>query len=81
MIRFPLNTEKGIRSLEADNKLVFIVDKHDTKAEIKKAIESQFNVKVLSVNTLRTLTGEKKAMVRLSPDTPALDVATKLGMM
>jgi ribosomal protein uL23 len=81
MIKYPLNTEKGIRALEADNKLVFIVDSKDKKADIKKALEEQFNVKILSVNTTKTLTGKKKAVVRLSPETPAMDVATKLGMM
>jgi len=81
MIKYPLNTEKTIRVLESENKIVFVVDASDTKASIKKDIEAQFNVKVLSVNTLRTLTGKKKAVIRLSPETPAMDIATKLGMM
>ena len=81
MIRFPLNTEKSIRVMESDNTLVFVVDSKDTKDSIKKAVQEQFNVKVLSVNTLITLTGKKKAVVRLSPETPAIDVMTKLGLM
>ncbi len=81
MIRNPLNTEKSIRMMEASNKLVFVVDRNDTKADIKKAVEEQFKVKVLKVNTVIALTGEKKAFVTLSPENPAIDVATKLGMM
>ncbi len=81
MIRFPLNTEKGIRAMESGNKLVFAVDRTDTKTEIKKEIETLFKVKVVKINTSTSLTGHKKATVTLSPETPAIDVATKLGMM
>ncbi len=81
MIRNPLNTEKSIRMMESSNKLVFVVDKDDTKADIKKAIEEQFKVKVLKVTTSTSLTGRKKAFVTLSQEFPAIDVATKLGMM
>ena len=62
------------------NKLIFIVDKKAKKPEIKKAIEEIFKVKVLKVNTLITK-GKKKAYVKLSPDTPAIDIATQLGLM
>lgn len=81
VIRFPLSTEKSVRLMEAENKLVFVVDKKATKAEVKKAIEEMFKVKVLSVNTFVTNSGEKRAYVKFAPENPAIDVATQMGLM
>ena len=47
----PLATEKSVRLMEAENKLTFVVAKSATKKEIKKAVESMFNIKVEEVNT------------------------------
>ena len=80
IIKNPLMTEKAVRLLESENKLIFIVDKKAKKPEIKKAVEEIFKVKVLKVNTL-IIQGKKKAYLKLSPDTPAMDVATQLGLM
>ncbi len=79
-IKYPLSTEKGIRLMEAENKLIFVVDKSATKAKIKEAVEKLFSVKVADVNTLITR-GEKRAYVRLRPESPAIDVATQLGLL
>jgi ribosomal protein uL23 len=81
ILKHPLATEKSVRIMESENKLVFIVDKKATKPEIKKAAEELFSIKVTKVNTLIMPSGKKKAYLSLSPDTPAIDVATKLGMM
>ncbi len=81
IIKYPRATEKGIRMIDAENKLVFAVDRKATKPAIKKEIEEFFNVKVEKVNTLIGPDGEKRAYVRLSPETPAIDLATKLGLM
>jgi len=81
VIKYPLATEKSIRLMEAENKLIFVVDMHAKKEEIKKAIEKTFKVKVIKVTTLLSPKGIKKAYVKLSPETPALDVATDLGLM
>jgi large subunit ribosomal protein L23 len=81
IILYPLQTEKAVRIREAENKLVFMVEPKADKVMIKKAIERLFSVKVKKVNTLMTLYGEKKAYVKLSKETPAIDVATKLGLM
>ncbi len=67
--------------MEADNKLIFIVELKSTKHDIKRAVEEMFKVKVVNVNTAIMPSGEKKAYVTLSPDTPAIDVATKLGLI
>jgi len=81
IIQYPLATEKAVRVMESENKLIFIVAQKATKEQIKKAVEKAFNVKVLKVNTLITSKGKKKAYVKLSADTPAVDVATQLGLM
>lgn len=81
IIKYPLSTEKGIRLMESENKLVFIVDRKANKIEIKKAIEEAFKVKVVKVNTLITPKGKKKVYIKLSDETPAIDVVTQLGLM
>ena len=67
--------------MEAENKLIFIVEKKATKPQIKEAIEEMFKAKVVNVNTLITPQGTKKAYVRFSMDTPAIDIATQMGLM
>jgi large subunit ribosomal protein L23 len=81
IIKHPLATEKSIRLMEAENKLVFVVDKKATKQEIKKAIEQMFKAKVVSVNTHNAVTGEKRAYITFAKETPAIDIATSLGIM
>ncbi|MEK6835593.1 MAG: 50S ribosomal protein L23 [Nanoarchaeota archaeon] len=81
IIKHPVSTEKAVRLMEADNKLVFMVERKATKQDIKKEIEKMFDVKVVKVNTLINAYGEKKAYVKLSKENKAIDVATKLGFM
>jgi large subunit ribosomal protein L23 len=81
VIKYPLSTEKSIRLMESENKLIFVVDIKANKTEIKKAIEKTFKVKVIKVTTLLSPRGEKRAYVKLAPETPALDIATDLGLM
>ena len=81
IIRNPLATEKAVRIMESENKLVFIVDRKANKLEIKEAIETLFNVKVDNVNSLILKNGRKKVYATLNKDYKALDVATKLGLM
>ncbi|HKZ50104.1 MAG TPA: 50S ribosomal protein L23 [Candidatus Nanoarchaeia archaeon] len=80
ILKFPISTEKAVRQMEMDNKLIFIVASDATKPTIKWAAEKAFNVKVQSVNTMKTRTGEKKAYIKLRPETPAVDVTTALGL-
>jgi large subunit ribosomal protein L23 len=48
----PLYTEKISRYQDHENKYAFEVARNANKIEIKKEIESKFEVKVLSVNTM-----------------------------
>ena len=81
IIKYPLSTEKAIRLMEAENKLVFVVDNKANKQEIKKAIENRFSIKVVQVRILNDSKGRKKAYVKFSAETPAIDMATRLGLM
>jgi len=81
IIKYPLSTEKSIRLMEAENKLVFVVDKKAKKSEIKREIEKTFKVKIEDVTMFIDPKGRKKAYVRFSDETPAIDVATQLGLM
>lgn len=80
-IKYPLSTEKSIRMMESENKLIFVVEKKATKQEIKDDIEKTYKVKVEKVNVTITSQGIKKAYIKFSEETPAIDVATKLGLM
>jgi len=48
----PLVTEKMTDQSERFNRYGFVVDRKASKPEIKKAVESLYNVKVESVNTV-----------------------------
>lgn len=81
IIKHPLATEKTIRMMESENKLIFEVDRSARKNEIKEALEKMFKIKVVKVNTQITSKGHKRAYVKLSDDTPAIDLATQLGLI
>lgn len=80
IIKHPLSTEKSIRLMESENKIMFVVNTLATKKDIKTAIETLFKAKVTNVNTFIT-NSQKKAYVQFSPETPAIDIATNLGLM
>ncbi len=81
VIKHPLSTEKSIRLMESENKLIFVVDRNANKKEIKEAVEKIFNTKVKKVNTFISSKGDKRAYVKFSDETPAIDIATQLGLM
>jgi len=80
IIKYPLSTEKSIRLMESQNKLIFVVDIDADKRMIKSAAEKMFKVKVENIRT-HVQNGEKKAYVRFSNENPAIDIATQLGLM
>lgn len=55
IIRRPVITEKATRAREDFNQYAFEVDRGANKIEIKKAVESLFNVRVVRVRTLTNL--------------------------
>ena len=76
----PITTEKAVRLIELNNTLVIEADRRDSKTKIKKEFEETFNVKVDSINTL-IKKNKKLAYVKLNNKNPAIDIATKLGMI
>ncbi len=81
IIKYPLSTEKTIRQMESENSLIFIVDKKATRAQVKEAIETLYKVKVKRVNVVNDMRNRKKAYVKFSEESPAIDLATQLGLM
>lgn len=90
IIRAPVITEKAT-ALSENNRVVFRVALEASKPEIKVAVETLFNVKVLSVNTLvqkgksKMFKGRpgrrsdtKKAYVKLA-DGQSIDLTAKLS--
>lgn len=80
IIKYPLSTEKSIRLMESQNTLVFVVDIDADKAMIKNAVEEMFKAQVENVRVYAQ-NGEKRAYIKFSNDSPAIDLATKLGLM
>jgi len=76
----PIVTEKAVMMIEAQNSLTFTTDKAATKDEIKKEVEELFEVKVAKVRS-QIRKNKKYAYVQLKKDFPAIDVATKLGLI
>jgi len=76
----PVATEKAVMMIEMQNILTFLVEKRKTKKEIKKEIEELFEVKVDKIRTL-TRKNKKYVYAKLNEKNPAIDVATKLGLM
>lgn len=81
VISYPLMTESASLMVERDNKLIFIVNLKAGKADVKRAVEELYEVKVSKINLLITPQGAKKAFVKLKPDFRASDVAIKLGIL
>lgn len=77
----PISTEQAVREMEANNTLIFRVAKAATKQQIRWAIEKEFEVKIVEVRTQITPKGFKKAFIKLSPETNATDITSKLGLM
>ena len=81
VVRRALVTEKGTRLREGQNGFLFEVARDANKVQIKKAVESIFNVKVDSVRTLR-VHGKPKRMGRYAghrPDWKKAVVTLKKG--
>ena len=81
VLKHPVSTEKAIRLMESQNKIVFVVDRKSNKNDVQRAFELMFKVNVTDVKTVITPEGKKRAYIKLSAESPALDIATQLGMM
>ena len=66
--------------IELDNTLLFEVPRSVKRDEVKAEIETLFKVKVEKVRIL-IKQNKKMAYVKLKKANPAIDIATKLGMI
>jgi len=80
MIQKFKTTEKSVRLIEGENTIVLEVEKKDSKDQIKKIVEESFKVKVESINT-HIKDNKKFAYVKLNEKNPAIDIATKFGVI
>ena len=76
----PLMTEKAVKMIELENKIVFIVVRVARKDDIKKEFESIFESKIDSINT-QIIKNRKIAFIKLKDANAAINIATKLGVM
>lgn len=76
----PITSEKAVKLIDLENTLLFETDRRESKDVIAKEVSSIFNVKVEKVRTL-TRGNKKYAYVKLAKQNPAIDIATKLGMI
>ncbi len=79
IVLYPYVTEKSMGHMEKTNALEFIVRRTAKKAQIKRAVEKMFDVKVKSVNTRITKVG-KHATVVFMPDYNAEDIGMRIGV-
>jgi large subunit ribosomal protein L23 len=63
IIARPIVTEKSSAMKAEANKVVFNVDRHANKIEIRQAVEKLFSVKVVEVNTM-VFRGKQKRVGR-----------------
>jgi large subunit ribosomal protein L23 len=59
LVKYPILTEKTIGLIE-QNQYSFAIDAKANKSSIKIAVEQLFNVKVISVNTLKQPTKKRR---------------------
>lgn len=80
VIEHPLVTEKAMDQMDFENTLEFVVHIDAAKPDIREEVEERFDVGVERVNTMITMDGTKKAMVKLDEESDAQDVASRIGV-
>jgi large subunit ribosomal protein L23 len=80
VIEHPLVTEKAMNQMDFDNKLQFIVDLDADKPAVAEEVAVRYDVTVENVHTMVTAKGKKKAIVTLSEDDDAQEVASRIGV-
>ena len=76
----PIVTEKAVMMIETENVLTFQTERNKTKDQIKKEFEDLFEAKVGKIRTL-IRDNKKYVYLKLKKEFPAIDIATKLGII
>ncbi len=77
----PISSESALEKIDKENKLTFICSLKATKGQVRWAVEKLYEVRVERVWTYITVKGDKKAIVKLSPEFPASEIAVKIGLL
>lgn len=80
-LQYVLMTEKSVRMIESQNKLVFIVRRNSGKQEIRNAAQSAFKSNITNVTTTIDQKGRKKAFVKFEKPGEAGEIAIRLGII
>lgn len=75
----PYVTEKTLNLMENHNSLMFVVRDKANKTQIKRAFETLYEVKVVSVKTKHSRFG-KQAIIKLTEDYHAEDIGMRIGI-
>lgn len=82
LIDYPVTSEKAVRLIEDENKLIFQLKRINIwREEVKKSFEDEFKVKLDKINILITRKGTKRAILKLKPEFHAGDIGVKLGII
>ncbi|MEK6855223.1 MAG: 50S ribosomal protein L23 [Nanoarchaeota archaeon] len=80
MLLKPITSEKAVKLIDIENTLTFTCGRKESKTDIKKEIEKIFSVKIEKIRT-SIRQNKKYAYIKLKKENPAIDIATKLGMI
>ncbi|MBS7638498.1 50S ribosomal protein L23 [Candidatus Bathyarchaeota archaeon] len=81
IILYPLTTERSVKMIQEENKLLFIVQRKADKKEIARAVKELYEVEVEEVRTSIDRRGRKRALVKLKEGYSASDIAVRLGIL
>lgn len=81
IVLYPLTTERSVKMIQEENKLLFIVQRKADKKEIAKAVKELYEVEVEEVRTSIDRRGRKRALVKLKEGYSASDIAVRLGIL
>ncbi len=81
IILYPLTTERSVKMIQEENKLLFIVLRRADKKEIAEAFEKLYEVEVEGVRTYIDREGRKRALIKLKTGYSASDIAIRLGIL
>jgi len=81
VLLYPLVTEKTVKMIERENKLVFVIAPNASSDEVAREFEKTFEVKVQRINVLRRPDGVKVAFIKLAEGYSASDISVKLRIL
>ena len=81
VLLYPLVTEKTVKMIERENKLVFVIAPDASSYEVAREFERMFEVKVERINVLRRPDGIKVAFIKLAEGYSASDISVKLRIL